>query len=145
MRIKNLILGVNSVIMVSCLIRYDSLLQNATYIIAECGNYFITQCDRSLLQNASGFLLKNATVLLQNATVITNFDDLVIKCDSYYKMQRLLQIATVQRAMMAAGMMHIAKKCMKRLLNEHYKENLIICSKNPGKDDFISFMIWQLI
>ena len=60
-------------------------------------------------------------------------------------MRRLLQIATVQRAMMAAGMIHIAKKFMKQLLNEHYKENLIICSKNPGKDDFISFMMWQLI
>ena len=48
-----------------------------------------------LLQNASGFLLQNATVLLQNATVITKCDDFITKCNSYYKMQRLLQIATV--------------------------------------------------
>ena len=54
MNIENLILGVNSVT-VSYLIHYDSLLQNAT-----------------------GFLLQNVTVLLQNARVIT-------KCDVYYK------------------------------------------------------------
>ena len=36
------------------------------------------------------------TVLLQNATVITNCDNCITKCDSYYKMRRLLQIATVQ-------------------------------------------------
>ena len=58
--------------------------------------YFITKCDRSLLQNTSDFLLQNATVLLQNATVITNWDDFITKCDSYYKLRRLLQIATVQ-------------------------------------------------
>ena len=45
------------------LIHYDSLLQNATDII--------TKCDRSLLQNVSGFLLRNTTVLLQNAKLIT--------------------------------------------------------------------------
>ena len=50
---------------------------------------FIKKCIR--------FLLQNATVLLQNATVITNIDDFITKCDSYYKMLRLLQIATVQR------------------------------------------------
>ena len=55
------------------LIHYDSLLQNATDII--------TKCDRSLLQNVSGFLLQNATVLLQNATVIA-------KCDVHYKLQQ---------------------------------------------------------
>ena len=57
------------------------LLQNATTIL-------FAKCNRSLLQNASGFLLKNATVLLQNATVITNCDDFVTKCDSNYKMQK---------------------------------------------------------
>ena len=67
---------------------YDSLLQNATDIITKCNSYFITKCDRSLLQNASGFLLKMRQ-LLQNAMFF------VIKCDSYYKMRRLLQIATV--------------------------------------------------
>ena len=83
MSIRNLTSGVNSVT-VSYLIHYDSLIQNATDVITKCG--------RSLLQNASRFLLhyndfnakcdsyyKLATaILLQNATVIT-------KCDVYYK------------------------------------------------------------
>ena len=51
------------------------LLQNATAI---------------LLQNVSGFLLQKATILLQNATVIT-------KCDVYYKLQQynLIDLARV--------------------------------------------------
>ena len=48
-----------------------------------------------LLQNVMAILLQNATVLLQNAIVITNFDNFATKCDSNYKMQRLLQIMTV--------------------------------------------------
>ena len=96
MSLGNLILGVNSVT-VSCLIHYDSSLQNTIDIITKCDSYFITKCDRSLLQNASGFLLQNATVLLQNAAVITNCDNFITNCDSYYKMGRLLQIGTVQR------------------------------------------------
>ena len=57
-----------------------------------------------LLQNATAILLQNATkvyykmcqgFLLQNAIVITNCDDFITKCDSYYKMRRLLQIAAV--------------------------------------------------
>ena len=43
----------------------------------------------------SAFLLQNAIVLLQSATVFTNCDDFITKYDSYYKMRRLLQIATV--------------------------------------------------
>ena len=35
---------------------------------------FYYKIDRILLQNASGLLLQNATVLLQNVTVITNCD-----------------------------------------------------------------------
>ena len=31
------------------------------------------------------------------------------------------------------------KKYIKQLLKDHYKENIIICSKGPGKDDLISF------
>ena len=87
MSIDNLILGVNSVT-VSCLIYYDSLLQNATDIITKCDIYFITKCDRTLLQNASGLLLQNATVLLQKATVITNCDNFIAKCDVYYKLRQ---------------------------------------------------------
>ena len=73
MSIGNLILVVNSV-MVSYLICYNSLLQNATDVTTKCDSCFITKCDRSLLQNASVFLL-------QNATVITKFD-------VYYKLRQ---------------------------------------------------------
>ena len=52
--------------MISYLVYYDILLQNATNIIIKC--------NKSLLQNASGFLL-------QHATVIT-------KCDVFHKMHR---------------------------------------------------------
>ena len=91
MSIRNPILGV-SIVTVSYLIHYNSLLQNPTDIITKCDSYFITKCNKSLLQYASGFLLKNATVLLQNATVITHCDDLLqnatvfTKCDVYYKL-----------------------------------------------------------
>ena len=94
MTIGNLILGVHSVT-VSNPIHCDSLLQNATDVISKCDGYFITKCDRNLLQNASGFLLQNTTVLLQNATVVTKCDDFITKFDSYYKMRRFLQNATV--------------------------------------------------
>ena len=58
-----------------------------------------------LLQNVEAIVLQNATevylqnvsdFLLQNATVITNCDDFFVKCYSYYKMWRLLKIATVR-------------------------------------------------
>ena len=65
MSIRNLIPGVNSAA-VSYLIRYDSLLQNATDIVTKCDSNFITKCDR-----------------------------FITKCGSYYKIRRLLQIATV--------------------------------------------------
>ena len=55
-----------------------------------------------LLQNATNvyFLLQNATVLLHNATVITNYRYFIAKGDIYYKIRRLLQIATVQTVWM---------------------------------------------
>ena len=71
------------------MIHYDSLLQNAKDIITKCKSYFVTKCDRSLLQNAPGFLL-------QNVTVTTNCDNFITKCDNYYKIEGLLQIAIVQ-------------------------------------------------
>ena len=80
MSIRNPIFRVNSVT-VSYLIRYNSLLQNAADVITKCDIYFVTKCDRSLLQNPTGFLLQNAIVLLQNATIIT-------KCDIYYKLRQ---------------------------------------------------------
>ena len=85
MNIGNLILVANSVT-IPYLIHYDSLLQNATDITAKGDSYFITKCDRRLLQNATGFLSQiravstkcgdfiiNAAVM-KNVTVITKYD-----------------------------------------------------------------------
>ena len=41
------------------------------------------------------FLLKKATILLQAAKVVSWYK-LLVQTNSYYKIQRLLQIATVQ-------------------------------------------------
>ena len=51
-----------------------------------------------LLQNVTNvyFLLQNATVLLHNAAVITNYRNFIAKGDIYYKIRRLLQIVIVQ-------------------------------------------------
>ena len=65
-------------------------------LITKCDSYFVRKFDTNLLKNASGFLLQNATVLLLNAIVITKRDDFTAKCDSYYKMRRLLQTGIVQ-------------------------------------------------
>ena len=97
MNIGNISLCVNSVT-VLYLVHYDTLLQNATDIITKSDSYLITKFDKSLLQNASGFSLQNVTVLLQNARVIKKCNDCIKKYDSYYKMRRFLQIATVQYA-----------------------------------------------
>ena len=83
MSIGNLILVVNSV-SVSCLIHYDTLLQNATDGIAKCDRWYC----------------KMRQMVLQNVT------DGIAKCDRwyckmrllfYYKMRHLLQIATVHQ------------------------------------------------
>ena len=62
---------------VSYLIHYDSLLQNAVVLLQNAT--VITKCDD----------------FITNATVITKCDDFITKCDSYYKLRHLLQIATV--------------------------------------------------
>ena len=54
MSIGNLSVGINSV-MVSYLIRYDSLLQNATDVTIKCDRYFFTKYDRILLKISQGF------------------------------------------------------------------------------------------
>ena len=81
---------------VSChnLVHYDTLLQNVTYIITKYDSYFIVKCDKSLLQNAPGFLLQNATVLLekkqllQNALILLQNTTVITKSDVYYKMRQ---------------------------------------------------------
>ena len=65
--------GQDTILVVLYLICYDILLQTR----------------QILLQNTRGILLQNAT------EVITKCDNFITKCDSYYKMQRLLQLATV--------------------------------------------------
>ena len=67
MSIRNLIFGFNSVT-VSYLIRYDSLLQNATDVITKC-NSFITKCDSYYKMQRFYYKMRQ---LLQNATFITN-------------------------------------------------------------------------
>ena len=81
MSIENLILGANT-IMVSYLIHYDSLLQNATDIIRKCDSCFIIKCDKKFITKSVGFFI------IKRKSFFT-------KCHSYYKMRRLLQIATV--------------------------------------------------
>ena len=61
------------VIFISYLVHYYTLLQNATDGFTKCDSFFIKKCEMRM-QNASGFLLQNATVSLQIATVITRFD-----------------------------------------------------------------------
>ena len=98
-------------------------MQNATDIITKCESYFITKCDISLLQNASGFSLQNAAVLLQNATVITKCDDFITKYNSYYKMRRLLQIATVHLLIAKLGAYEFERDSlsfMKSYLNDKW-------------------------
>ena len=96
MSIGNLILSANSVT-VSHLVRYDSLLQNAIDIITKCHRYFITICDRSLLQNASGLLLRNATVLLQNATILLQNATVQFIGLPQYKINQLIKIEQVSK------------------------------------------------
>ena len=40
--------------------------------------HFIKKCKKSLLQHVSGFSLKNASVLLQNTRVVTEWDDVIV-------------------------------------------------------------------
>ena len=56
----------------------DSLLQDTTDIITNCNSYFIIKCNKSLFQNAVGFLLKNVTF-------ITECDNFITEWRSYYK------------------------------------------------------------
>ena len=99
MNIENLILGANT-IMVSHLIHYDSLLQNATNIIRKC--------DRSLLQNLSGFLL-------QNATVIT-------KCDVYYKLrQYTVKIYIKNLQILVTEMFNVKNAIAPKIISDIFK------------------------
>ena len=69
-------------IVLSYLVHYNNLLQNATDIITKCDSYFITKCEKSLLQDASAVLLKHAAVST--------------KCDIYYKIQQYMYQFTMK-------------------------------------------------
>ena len=85
MSIGNLILGVNSVTV--------SFIITVYYKMRQILSQYATAI---LLQNATEVYYKIRQIfLLQNATVITNCDNFITKCSSYYNMPRLLQIATV--------------------------------------------------
>ena len=87
------------------LVHHETLLQNATDIIIKCDSYFITNYEfyhkmrqSFLLQNATFFykirkLLQNASILFQNAAVIT-------KCDVYYKMCQYTLFFTLNKSLM---------------------------------------------
>ena len=86
----------------------------------------ITKCVR--------IFITNVTVLLQNATVATNCDDFITKCDSYYKMWRSLQIATVHpRSDTFFSILNILRKrnafsknvlCLRDLRVQRYTKNI---------------------
>ena len=64
-------------VVVSYLIHYETLLQNATATLLEnvAKVYYIIR----------PFFVTNATVLLQNATVITKGNNFITKCGVCYK------------------------------------------------------------
>ena len=76
------------------MIHSGSLLQNATDSIRKCNSYFITKFDRSLLKKCVGLFLTKCGSFITKLTVTTKRYSFIPKCDIYYKMRRLLQIAT---------------------------------------------------
>ena len=69
------------------MIHYDTLFQNARDII--------TKYDISLLQSASGFFVAKCHSFIAECDSYYKMQLLHYKMRHYYKMQRLLQIATV--------------------------------------------------
>ena len=106
-------------------IHYDSFLQNATDIVSKCNSYFITKCVRSLLENASSFLLQNVTVLLQKATIDT-------KCAVYCKLKKGLSGLNICKYLLNKKLYEI-KVCELDLNKSKY------CGKTVNKQIFISF------
>ena len=61
-------------------------------------NYFITKCDKSLLQNASSCLLQNIKLFIKKCkSFITNYNSPYKMHRFCYKMQQLLQIAILKK------------------------------------------------
>ena len=91
--------------------------------------------DDPLLQNATTVLLQNATKVYYKMRqfyykmrVIKNCDDFITKCDSHYKMRRLLQIATVQTEKANTC-------CIKRAL---FFKNHVMQIKNLWRDNYFN-------
>ena len=79
---------------------YGFVFGSLWHFITKCGRHYCKmrqlfhyKMRQKLWQNASGVLLQNVTVLLQNPSVITKCVDFITKFDSYCKMRRLLQNA----------------------------------------------------
>ena len=67
------------------------LLQNTTAFLSQNG-YFITKCDKTYITKCvTLFLLKNVADLFKNVTIVTKCFGFITKCESYYKMRRLIQ------------------------------------------------------
>ena len=62
-------------VLISHLVHYDILLQNATDIITRCVRFFI----------------KNVKIFIQLATVTIKCVDFITKGNSYYKLRHMLQ------------------------------------------------------
>ena len=80
------------VVVVSYIVHYNTLLQNATDIITKCNSFFITKCDKSLLKKyVRFFIIKFDNSLLKKHVrfFITKWDSFMTNCDSYYKMHRI--------------------------------------------------------
>ena len=87
------------------------LLRNAADVITKYDNNFITECGRCYYKMWQQFYYGMRQKFITNSVrfffykmqpfyykmwqLFTNCDDFIIKCDSYYKMRRLLQITTL--------------------------------------------------
>ena len=79
-------------VVLSYLVYYNTLLQNATDIITKCNSFFITKCDKSLLKKCVRFFIIKCDKNLLEKHVrffITKCDSFMTNCDSYYKMHRI--------------------------------------------------------
>ena len=57
-----------------------------TDINTKCDSYFIPKCNRNLLQNVLGFSLQMQQVYYKIEQLLPKFEDLITRCDSYYRM-----------------------------------------------------------
>ena len=66
--------------------RKKNITKRGKILLQIAAAFFITNCDKNLLQNAAAHLLQNASSLLQNAAGITERVDFITKRGRYYKM-----------------------------------------------------------